>query len=270
MMEPELNYFNRSMNEIVFEKKNRDYGAFLLRHLYRRHLTKALLIVLLSFVVSTSAPVIFRHFGLSKQEEVLQLDTTVFVLHAPPSINPLVPPKAPPPITPEVQRPTEKFVEMEAIEKEKLKEEAPPTKKDLDKNDISDKKTDKPVLDPPLKLDDLVNGTGTDGDGKVWNKVEEPPEFVGGEDARYFYMSQNLVYPDYERGNGIEGVARVYFIINQDGSIDNVKIIKSTGNIHLDTEAARLISKQPKFKPGKQNGKPVRVATITDIEFKLR
>jgi protein TonB len=269
MMEPELNYFNRSMNEIVFEKKNRDYGAFLLRHLYRRHLTKALLIVVLSFVVSTTTPLLVRHFGLFDKGEILQLDTTVFVLHAPPSINPLVPPKAPPP-APEVKRPTEKFVEMEAIEKERLAEEPPPTKKDLEKKDISTEKTDKPVLDPPLKLDDLVNGTGTAGDGKIWNKVEEPPEFIGGEDARYFYMSQNLVYPDYEKGHGIEGVARIYFIINQDGTIDNVKVIKSTGNIHLDTEAARLISSQPKYKPGKQNGRAVRVATITDIEFKLR
>lgn len=264
-MAHKLNYFNQSMTEIVFEERNKSYGAFLLRNLYRRHLLKALLITLSSFILITSAPLIIRHLGLLGDNETALIDTTIFILHAPPSLNPLKPPQPPPPQVEEVKSPVTKSEEMEAVEKENVTEPPPPKIDEPDKQ-----KTEAPPSnEPPISADELSNGGGISGDGKIWNKVEIPPEFNGGEDAYFQFMGDNLIYPDYEKGQGIEGIARIYYVVNQQGAVENARIIKSSGNKNLDAEALRLIRIQPNYKPGRQNGKPVKVSCVTEIEFKL-
>lgn len=103
---------------------------------------------------------------------------------------------------------------------------------------------------------------------EIFTIVEEQPEPKGGMAAFYEYVSKNLKYPAQARRMGIEGRVFVEFVIEKDGSITDVKAIKGIG-AGCDEEAVRVIEEAPKWKPGKQRGRPVRVRMILPITFKL-
>lgn len=95
-------------------------------------------------------------------------------------------------------------------------------------------------------------------EGEIFTVVETMPEFPGGQSALSKYISNNLNYPESAKINGVSGRVFVSFIINKDGTISDVKIMKSV-NEQLDAEAIRVIKSMPNWKPGKQRGEPVRV-----------
>ena len=267
-MERKPNYFNLSMNEIVFENKNKDYGAFYLRQLYRKNLKRAFYFTFGLFLFFTAGPALLSYFHLFQKEVPLIIETRTYVLAAPPSINPLQPIKPPPPKLDEVKRPTEKFLELEAAKKELVNEPPSPTVKQLTEKEIAAIKKDSiDKVNSQANKDNASNGTM--GEGKVWSRVEKSPQFIGGEDAFAQFLFDNQDYPLEAERKKIEGIARVYFVVNQDGSVDHVKIVKSSGNQLLDEEALRVISIQPKYKPGMQNGHAVKAGFVIDIEFTI-
>lgn len=105
-------------------------------------------------------------------------------------------------------------------------------------------------------------------DGDVFF-VEENPEFPGGPAKLLEYIQKNLEYPEAARENEIQGRVFVGFIVEEDGSVSNVKILRGIG-YGCDEEAIRLVNSLPKFKPGKQRGKPIRVQYTLPIVFKLK
>ena len=96
--------------------------------------------------------------------------------------------------------------------------------------------------------------------------VEQMPEFSGGEKAMLEFLYSNLEYPVGDRENGIEGKVIVQFIIEQDGSISNPKILQSVSET-IDAEAIRVIELMPKWQPGMQDGKPVKVQYTLPLRF---
>lgn len=106
-------------------------------------------------------------------------------------------------------------------------------------------------------------------DGDVFLSVEENPEFPGGPAKLLEYIQKNLEYPEAARENEIQGRVFVGFIVEEDGSVSNVKILRGIG-YGCDEEAIRLADSLPKFKPGKQRGKPIRVQYTLPIVFKLK
>ena len=105
-------------------------------------------------------------------------------------------------------------------------------------------------------------------DDVPYTVVEDQPEFPGGAAALYEYLSKNIKYPAICRENNIQGRVVVVFIVNRDGSIVEPEVVKSV-NPMLDKEALRVISNMPKWKPGLQFGKPVRVKFIVPVNFRL-
>ena len=103
----------------------------------------------------------------------------------------------------------------------------------------------------------------------VYDQVEVKPEFPGGMPALVKYLQENIKYPSAALEEKAQGKAFVRFVVEKDGSITNTEIIKSTGNIYLDKEALRVASNMPKWKPGMQQGKPVRVFFMLPVSFKL-
>ena len=93
---------------------------------------------------------------------------------------------------------------------------------------------------------------------KVYDVVEEMPQFPGGPSALFEYLSNNLQYPVVAEENGVQGRVIVTFIVEKDGSISNAKVVKAV-DPSLDKEAIRLVESMPNWIPGKQNGEPVRV-----------
>ena len=112
----------------------------------------------------------------------------------------------------------------------------------------------------------LTNNNGT---SQVYQIIEEMPEFPGGLDALVTFVSNNLKYPQTAQETGIQGKVHVQFIVEPDGSISNIKISKGIGG-GCDEEAIRVVSIMPRWKPGKHEGKFVRVSYILPINFKLK
>ena len=105
-------------------------------------------------------------------------------------------------------------------------------------------------------------------DDPVFLAVENQPEFPGGEEALVRFIAMNVKYPPLARENRIEGKVYVSFIVEKDGSVSNIKVLKGVGG-SCDEEAKRVVSLFPNFIPGKQNGKLVRVQYFVPINFKL-
>lgn len=105
-------------------------------------------------------------------------------------------------------------------------------------------------------------------DDAVFVVVEENPEFEGGMPALYQYLSQNIHYPKEARENHIQGKVFVSFVIEKDGTVSNAKVLRKIGG-GCDEEALRVVQAMPKWKPGRQQGKPVRVQFNLPINFQL-
>ena len=102
---------------------------------------------------------------------------------------------------------------------------------------------------------------------EIFEVVEEDPEFIGGMAKLYEYLYKNVQYPEIARENGIQGKVFVKFLVWKDGTIRDVKVVKSVHKA-LDNEAIRLVKTMPKWAPGKQRGKPVKCYRTIPIKFK--
>lgn len=107
-------------------------------------------------------------------------------------------------------------------------------------------------------------------DQVVFVVVENMPEFPGGQQALFKYLSENVKYPVIAQENGIQGRVICQFVVNKDGAIVDVEVVRSGGDPSLDKEAIRVIKSMPKWKAGQQRGKPVRVKYTVPVNFRLQ
>lgn len=106
-------------------------------------------------------------------------------------------------------------------------------------------------------------------EAKVFDVVEQMPSFPGGTAALMQYLGNNVKYPVVAQENGVQGRVVVSFVVERDGSITDVKVVRSV-DPSLDKEAARVVQSMPKWIPGKQNGQTVRVKYNVPVAFKLQ
>lgn len=104
---------------------------------------------------------------------------------------------------------------------------------------------------------------------KVYNSVEYPPKFPGGDAALMKYVATHIQYPTMAQENYVQGTVVVQFVIEKDGSIGEVKVARSVDS-DLDKEAVRLVKTLPDFIPGRQDGEPVRVWYTFPVNFRLQ
>ena len=104
---------------------------------------------------------------------------------------------------------------------------------------------------------------------KVFDVVEQMPEFPGGMEALVKYMAENMKYPEDAKKQQVEGRVLVQFIVETDGSVSNTEVLMRVFP-SLDAEAVRVISGMPKWIPGKQNGKVVRVKYTIPVSFRFK
>ena len=104
---------------------------------------------------------------------------------------------------------------------------------------------------------------------KVFDVVEQMPSFPGGPSALMQYLSSNIKYPVVAEENGVQGRVVCTFVVERDGSITDVRVIKSV-DPSLDKEAVRVVKSMPKWIPGKQNGSAVRVKYTVPVTFRLQ
>jgi TonB family protein len=117
----------------------------------------------------------------------------------------------------------------------------------------------------------ITDNRSASNNDEIFTVVEEMPTFQGGETEKEKFISNNLMYPQYEREAGISGKCYLKFIVEKDGSITNVQVLKGVGGgANCDKEAMRVVSLMPKWIAGKQGGMPVRVQINLPIQFSLR
>ncbi|WP_258097362.1 energy transducer TonB [Marinoscillum pacificum] len=122
--------------------------------------------------------------------------------------------------------------------------------------------------DEDFDLSGVIDDIGEELPEEVLDFVEEMPSYPGGIQAFYQYVSKNMDYPARARRMGIEGKVFVQFVIDTDGTITAVETVKGLG-AGLDEEAARVLAEAPKWNPGKQRGRAVKVRMILPINFSL-
>ena len=106
-------------------------------------------------------------------------------------------------------------------------------------------------------------------DDKVYEVCEQMPIFEGGDAALLKYLRENLKYPDKTKDRGVQGRLVIGFIVEKDGSLTDVKVLRPV-DIDLDAEVLRLVKGMPKWIPGRQNGKRVRVRYLLPIHICLQ
>ena len=104
---------------------------------------------------------------------------------------------------------------------------------------------------------------------QIFQVVEEMPSFPGGDAECMRFLNKNIKYPTIAQENGIQGRVILQFVVNKDGSIVDVVVARSV-DPYLDKEAVRVVNMMPKWKPGKQRGKPVRVKFTLPVTFRLQ
>lgn len=105
-------------------------------------------------------------------------------------------------------------------------------------------------------------------DNAAFTIVDQRPQYPGGDQAMYNYLGKEVVYPELARSMGVEGRVFVQFVVNKDGSLDAVHVVKGIG-AGCDEEALRVVKNFPRWIPGEQDGKPVYVRMVLPIFFKL-
>lgn len=249
-------------DDIVFEKRNKEYGAYINRKNYSRYVLIALGVTVVVLILILAAPAIAKLLKSNRGPEEQKLKEMTVSLDQPPPITPQPPPpdvRIPPPVKTVI-----KFLPPKVTEKEVVEEEPMPTIEEIKENEtgaVAVEGTDI-VFDEPAAV--VVE----EEEDKVFMAVEQQAEFPGGMAAMYKFLNKNQKYPASARRMGVEGKVFVKFIVDKEGAISNIEIMKGI-NADLDKEAIRLIKLMPPWKPGKQNGRSVKSQFVLPINFKL-
>lgn len=256
------------MNELLFEKKNKDYGAYAIRATYGDAMLKSLGMVAITLFMFIGATYAYNNFFgekiAMKDYGSGFRDTTIIM-----TFDPIVP-KDP---DPQPKRHTSERHDAIAQIISDNPENEPEVDNSLSLNASSEVVGDTTDIgeDPGF----AGNGTGPDvirvepeTTDVVVMVPDKMPEFPGGQKALMEFVSKYVTYPDRSRLLGNEGTVFVNFVVGKDGKINSYKVLKGVDE-DCNSEALRVVGKMPAWKPGLQNGKPVPVMFNLPIRFRL-
>ncbi|HEX8575681.1 MAG TPA: energy transducer TonB [Flavobacterium sp.] len=250
-----LDIFKGHWIDMIFEGRNKSYGAYELRKENPKTTMIALAIGASIFAGALALPLLDWK-GTDKEDEEKVTLVDMKALPPPPEeVKPLTPPPPPPPPAPKIDE--VKFVKPKVVKKEEVVEEIKTIEDLKDKNvgtkDVKGRDDGKILIDEPA-------GEGPADskiveDNTIYNAVEVKPEFPGGIQKFYAYVMKNFKSPEDEELNG---KIIVQFVVEKDGSLTDIKVLRELG-FGTGKEAIRVIKNSPKWKPGIQNGREVRV-----------
>lgn len=270
--------------DMVFAGKNKEYGAYQLRKGTSGRNIKALLILIIAAALVGG----FLAWKVIEQKQAEEQQAYMEAMElAKLQEQAKKEKKKPEPIKPKVEqkkeipvaRETQKFTAPVIKKDELVKEENQVKQMDqLDdkvavgtenKEGVKDRTVEAVRNDiavaapppPPAPKPEVAN--------KLFDVVEEMPSFPGGQGALMAFLSSNIKYPVVAQENGVQGRVIVGFVVEKDGSISDVKVMRSV-DPSLDREALRVVKAMPKWKPGKQNGSAVRVKYTVPVVFRLQ
>ncbi|MBR5653410.1 MAG: energy transducer TonB [Prevotella sp.] len=267
--------------DLVFQTKNKEYGAYPLRRNTGKRNLWSIIIMFLAAILGFSAFTIVKTIQANARVENTQ--EVVLSDIAEKKEKPKVEKK------PEIKIPEQQKMPEKVASSVKFTE--PVIKKDNQVKEDNQLKQQEDLNETTTKIGALdVKGNDEGGevlkvekaeieqpkpepkkeeDNKVFDVVEQQPAFPGGQGALLSWLSSNIHYPAVAEENGIQGRVVVSFVVEKDGSISNVQVVRGV-DPSLDKEAARVVKSMPKWTPGKQNGQAVRVKYNVPVTFKLQ
>lgn len=264
-----LDIFKSQWLDLVFEGRNKKYGAYVLRKENPKTSLRSLLLGGIVFSIAVSAPKLIELIP-SGDEAKNSLDEKVVLVNMekPKENLPPPPPKKVEPPKPKIDE--VKFVEPKVVEAKKVTEEIKTIEELKDKNiaekDIKgDKDADFKIDKPSGEAEKTVEVV----DNNVYSSagIEVQPEFPGGAAGFAKYVQKNYRTPEVEQD--LKGRVFVEFVVEKDGSLTDIKVIRDLG-FGTGAEAIRMLKNAPKWSPGEQNGKKIRVRYSLPIMLDIR
>ena len=260
------NIFSDEWCELVFESKNHEYGAYELRKNSSKRQIRAMLIASIVFVFIVSAPNLIRQIMPKEVVKDVSVRTLTDIKIDKPKEDEIIKELPPPP----PMRNTIQFI-------------PPVIKPDELVNDEVQPVLQKEVIESTAAVSNVTFDKGTDdiaapvatANNQITEEtdvpfviVEQMPQFPGGEAEMVKFIYKNLRYPPVATENGISGKVIVNFVVDKDGKITRIKVVRGIG-FGCDEEAVRVLSKMPAWSPGKQGGRAVLVSFTVPFVFKL-
>ncbi len=258
--------------ELVFENRNKEYGAYIIRKEQSAYLQKGLLIAVFGFSLMI---LLFYAYNNFNDKPVKTADKIIDV-----KLDKIFIPKdeivKPPEQQKQEQKQTEKvkLTDNIIVTKDELVKEEPPTIEKIKEATIASENSSG---EKSIEINPIIETKGDEKGGlksiegnpnQVYDFVAESPEFSGGMKAWAKFLNNNLNYPAAARENNIQGRVILSFVIEKDGTLSQIKVVQGIGG-GCDDEAIRVLKKAPKWTPGRQNGQAVRVQFTLPIYFKL-
>lgn len=266
------NYASASLNDIVFEGRNHEYGAYLLRKTYHQNLERGLFIAVSVFMLLLAIPLLSNlisppEFVIEPEKKAPAINIIEVII---PPVAPVVPPAPETTIEPQKTE-TQQFSNL-VVRQHITKPVNIPTQKDLGQTTIGTKTEEGQAgVTPPIQ----ATGEGTlpvdlpATTTEVVNHAGQMPEFPGGNAALQKYLSSNLKYPALAFRNNVQGTVILSFVVNVAGEISDIQVLKSLGG-GTDEEAKRVVKSMPRWSPGSNNGIPVNVRFVVPVRFAVK
>jgi periplasmic protein TonB len=248
------------MDEIVFERRNKLYGAYDLRRLYNKHVTRALLMSVAILIAGLAYPLISSYYAQARSKYIEKTVSVEMSNMAKPKEDAPPPPPPPPPAALEQKV---KFVAPVVTTEEVVETPDIFNQDDLNKKPIEAVAVEEAVA--AVVKEEVIE---VEEKKPIFTIVEEMPSFPGGDEPRVKFLRDNIVYPQMAKENNIQGTVYVSFVVDTKGKVTDVKLLRGIGG-GCDEEAIRVVKLMPPWNPGKQNGKSVRVQFNMPIRFTL-
>ena len=270
--------------EMVFAGKNKEYGAYQLRKGTSGRNIKALLILVIAAALVggfLAWKVIEQKQAEEQQAYMEAMELARLQKQAekekkkPEKVQPKVEMKKEIPVARETQKFTAPVIKKDELVKEEnqVKQmdqlDAKVAVGTKDEEGVKDRTVEAVRSDIAVAAPPPAPAPKPEVSNKVFDVVEEMPSFPGGQAALMSFLSSNIKYPVVAQENGVQGRVIVGFVVERDGSITDVKVMRSV-DPSLDREAQRVVRAMPRWKPGKQNGSAVRVKYTVPVVFRLQ
>jgi protein TonB len=252
------------IDDLVFEHRNKEYGAYLLRRGY--NLNVVISVVIASLIISAIVVFPYLQFISKKQNTGQQIKIRNVELKMekmePPKEDLIIPPAPAPP--PPNTIPNIQYVAPVVVDSLLPTEKTQPSVADIQ---ASNPKSDQLTVSGTGTSDELLTGQEGEKSDEPFIIVEIKPTFKGGDIEKFRdWVQKRTIYPQIAQDNGIQGKVTITFVVERDGSVTNVKVVKGVEKI-LDDEAVKAITASPKWSPGLQRGRPVRVRFFITLAF---
>jgi len=250
-----------AFDDIVFENRNKEYGAYRLRKKYNRNVVIAIVIGIIIMGTAIITPYLNAK-AAEKREQSTERQVEIKMENLDQPTEVVAPPPPPPPPTEAVVQQA-RYVPPVVVDSVKPEEAVQLMTADQAQIEVQDEEYIEEVTVVAVEVQE------EEPEAEPFVVVEEMPMFPGGEAELLNWIGQHTQYPEIAKENNIQGKVIVRFCVTSKGTVDRVSILKGV-DPELDKEAIRVVQTLPAFKPGKQGGKPVPVWYMVPINFTLK